>query len=162
MRLLLSGGARGPVAEVVTRVRDQLVASYDHTDHMMRRATRWNDFWPTAPRRLVRPRLAQWLAALAPPPGDRRVLVAVNVMPEVYRVDPPPAGEVRLTRARALPQMLRPGDLRGGDALLDRTLQIHVTRVAHDVTVNLYGGGMHQRGLDEVADHIAMAAAEVA
>ena len=94
--------------------------------------------------------------------APRRIIAALNVLPEVYRSEPPPAGEVRIVRRRTLPLMLRPGDLRGGDALLDRTLQIHVTRSERGaVTVNLYGGGMHQRGLDEIADRIVAVAEEL-
>jgi amino acid adenylation domain-containing protein len=129
-------------------LRDQLLASYEHTDHLMRVPTMWNDAWPRSP---LRSRGARYLRALAP---RRGLLVCVNILPEVF--DPEP---VEISRRRTIDHVLRPGDIvPGSDALLDRTLQIHVTREPAGTVVNLYGGGFDQRGLDAIAARIALAA----
>jgi len=112
-----------------------------------------------------RPRwlLRAYLGALASwPRGDRRVLVCVNVMPEVTRPTPASPGPIALTACRELPHLLRPDDLVvGKDALLARTLQLHVTR-APELAVNLYGGGLGPEALDELAAHIAACATMLA
>jgi hypothetical protein len=169
-------GARGPAREVTARVARQLVASAEHTDHLMRRPTLWNDFWAHVPRvarraietlgrRLARgwdvdPALvAEYLFALVPAFERKadRVMFAINILPEVTQ----PTDRHTITRQRSLPEMLLPGDLvTGADALLDRTLQVHVTN-AGGVVVNLYGGGLAQTALDEINDHIAAALAEL-
>jgi aryl carrier-like protein len=170
-------GARGLAREVAARVARQLVASAEHTDHLMRRPTLWNDFWAHVPwgARRAMSALGRWLArgwdvdpalvaeylfALVPPferKGDR-VMFVINILPEVTQ----PTDGHTITRQRSLPEMLLPGDLvTSADSLLDRTLQVHVTN-AGGVVVNLYGGGLAQTALDEINDHIAAALAELA
>lgn len=59
-------------------------------------------------------------------------------------------------RRRTIDLILRPGDLIiNSDAVLDRTLHIHVTREDDRIVLNLYGGGIDQAGLDELARAIA-------
>jgi amino acid adenylation domain-containing protein len=167
---------RDAVGDVVARVGRQLVASYEHTDHLMRRPTLWNDFWTRAPRvarravealgaRLARrwsidPALVAEYAFALLPAFERkagRVMIVVNILPELVQ-----SPGRTITRRRRLPEMLKPNDLvTGADALIDRTLQIHVTN-AGGVAVNLYGGGLSQQGLDEVNDRIAAVLAELA
>jgi amino acid adenylation domain-containing protein len=157
-------------SDSLVAIGHRLLASYDHTDHMMAVPTLWNDSWASAPaivrRTLTRiaSRLAPWLFALVPDPRRRdAIMVCVNVLPEVVQ---PQTGAIASTRSIEL--MLRPSDLvTGSDALLDRTLQIHVTRERDAVVVNFYGGRIHQCGLDEIADRImrrleAMARGEAA
>jgi amino acid adenylation domain-containing protein len=167
---------RADVADVADRVARQLVASAEHTDHVMRRPTSWNDFWTRAPRPLrravealsaslarrwsVAPELvAQYVFALVPiQRRGREVMVAVNVMPEVSE----PSAGGRIVRRRDFPALVKSDDLiTGADVLLDRTLQIHVTN-AGGVAVNLYGGGLSQQGLDEITDRIVSAFEELA
>jgi hypothetical protein len=175
MRVRLAGEARAPVADVVARVARQLVASYEHSDHLMRHPTLWNDFWAGAPRPLVwaverlsahlarrwglAPSvLAQYAFALVPDRRRRELVAVLNILPEVYE---PPRGTI--VPRRELPHMLRSGDLvTNTDALLDRTLQIHVTRdAARRIVVNLYGGRLTQEALDEVNDRIVVSLVEL-
>ena len=170
--------AGGAVDDLVARTAAQLLASYEHTDHLMRRPTLWNDLWGDAPAPLRRlatrlsarlvarwpearldpDALAQYLFAVVPWPrrprgGGREVAVAVNVLPEVYQPAPAAGGDLRVLRRRTLPQILRPGDLVvGGDAMLARVLHVHVSRgEAGGLVVNLYGGAIDPDGLDEIA-----------
>jgi hypothetical protein len=158
-------GGRDPVPVVAARVAAQLVAGAEHSDPLMRTPTLWNDFWARAPRavrRLVErvcPELvAEYVFALVPLERKRdRVMFVVNILPEVTQRQ----ADHHIARARALPELLVPGDLvTGTDALLDRTLQIHVTN-AGGVVVNLYGGGVSQAGLDEINDRLVAALAEL-
>jgi amino acid adenylation domain-containing protein len=158
-------GGRADVQDVASRVAAQLVAGAEHSDALMRTPTFWNDFWERAPRGLrwlierACPELvAQYLFALVPLERKHdRVMFVVNILPEVTQR---PASQ-HLVRARGLPEMLVPGDLvTGTDALLDRTLQIHVTN-AGGVAINLYGGGLSQAGLDEINDCLAGALVEL-
>jgi amino acid adenylation domain-containing protein len=180
------GDARGSVADVAARVARQLVASAEHSDDLMRRPTLWNDLWARAPApaaalvralsarlarrwpdaRLDPEILAEYVFAIVPPPerrgGDRRILIAVNILPEVARGAPDATGGFAITHERELPLMLRPGDLVvGTDPLLDRALQIHVTRDARGIVVNLYGGAIDPEGLDELGDAIVAALDEL-
>jgi amino acid adenylation domain-containing protein len=180
------GDARGPVAGVAARVARQLVASAERSDGVMRRPTLWNDLWAHAPApavalvralsarlarrwpdaRLDPEVLAEYVFAIVPPPGrrggDRRILIAVNILPEVARDAPRATGEFAITHERELPLMLRPGDLVvGSDPVLDRALQIHVARDARGIVVNLYGGAIDPAGLDELGDAIVTALDEL-
>jgi len=172
--------AAATLDELVARTGEQLLASYEHTDPLMRRPTLFNDFWRDAPaplrrlvgalgRRLARrwPQarldpdvLAGYLFALVPWPrrrrADRDVVVAVNVLPEVYQPEPGGPDGFRITRRRSLPLILRPGDLIiGTDPMLDRTLHCHVSRSERGrIAVNLYGGGIDPAGLDEINQRI--------
>jgi amino acid adenylation domain-containing protein len=164
---------RPALDNLLARTGDQLMASYARTDHLMRRPTLWNDSWVGAPRLLRRlvarltarhELLAPYVFAIVPFPRRRRgrgreILIAVNILPEVYHSAPaaPAApGEVRVERRRTIDLILRPGDLIiNSDAMLDRTLQIHVTREGDRIVINLYGGGIDQAGLDEIARAIA-------
>jgi hypothetical protein len=158
-------GAREAVPQVAARVAAQLLEGAEHTDPLMRHPTLWNDFWAGSPRaarileRVLPERAAQYIRALVPLERKRdRLMFVINVLPEVGQSH---AGE-RITRARELPHMLVPTDLvTGADALLDRTLQVHVTN-AGGVAVHLYGGGLSQAGLDEINDRIASALGELA
>jgi hypothetical protein len=161
---------RPALDDLLARTGDQLMASYERTDHLMRRPTLWNDSWAAAPRLLRR--LVAWLTArhelltpyvfaIVPFPRrrrgrDREILIAVNILPEVYHTEPAAPDEVRVERNRTIELILRPGDLIiNSDAMLDRTLQIHVTREDDRIVLNLYGGGIDQAGLDEIARAIA-------
>jgi hypothetical protein len=149
---------------------------------MMRVPTLFNDFWIGAPRpaRWLLDRvtaaiagrwsdapiegdlLSQYVRAIVPMPrrqrtGDtHRILVMLNVLPEVALAEPPANGGLRVLRRRGLELILKPGDVViGSDALLDNTLQIHVARDARNrIAVNLFGGAIDQAGLDEINDHI--------
>ena len=159
---------RAALDTVVGEVARRLLASAEHSDALMRRPTLWNDFWAHAPRarRLVsslgsrlarrwpveRDLIAEYIFALVPAFERRanRLIFAINVMPEIMQ-----RTTGCITRDRELPDMLKPGDLiTNGDALLARTLQIHVTNARAPV-VNLYGGGLAQHALDEINDRIA-------
>lgn len=182
MRFRLRGGAALLFDERVRRTGEQLLASYAHSDHLMRRPTLFNDFWHGVPRpvrRAVRAlsataagrwpdaeldpdALAEYVFAIVPRSARRPaagaarrdILICVNIMPEVTTAEPPATGGFRVVRARTVDQILRPGDLLvGTDALLDRTLQIHLARDrAGKVVINLYGGGLDQRGLDSLQE----------
>jgi len=122
--------------------------------------------------------LAEYFFALVPSPvgiayraldrlrrrsvASRRILVAVNVLPEVYQAEDAAPGEVRVSRKRDLPLILKPDDLVvGSDLLLDLTLQIHLTRNERGrIVVNLYGGGIDPEGLEEIGDGIVVALSE--
>jgi len=148
-----------PVRATTADLRDQLLASYAHTDYLMRIPTLWNDSWASAPRAVRRllerahPLLARYLFALVPYPGRDGLMICVNILPEVYQPEPR-----EIVRRRRIEHILRPTDfVIGSDPLLDRTLQIHVTREDGETVVNLYGGGIAQHGLDEIGTRIARA-----
>lgn len=157
------GAARAPVRDVARRVATRLLESAEHSDLSMRYPTQWNDFWADLPRakaivRKLVPRVAELLFAIVPVRRADGILIAVNVLPEV--TDAPGSA---ITRQRDLHHMLRRGDLLvGTDKLLDKTLQIHVTRDDRGVAVNLYGGRLHQRALDTISAAIVDALHELA
>ena len=184
MRVHVSGAAGATADELVDRVGAQLLASYDHSDHLMRQPTLFNDFWVRAPRplaRLVRglsaflarrwpeaelapDALAQIVFAIVPAPelarGARNILACVNLWPEVTEPD---RADDWLLRRRGLELILKPGDLViNTDPLTDRTLQITFSRRGGRLAVTLYGGGIDQAGLDELAAGIARACGELA
>ncbi len=162
------------------RPHQRIVAGLEHAAPLLRRPALWHDAWRGAPapaRALIR-RLGALLArrwpdaALDPESlGDhvfallpyrlppRAVAIAVNVLPEVHEPPPPPRAGLSIVRRRTIEQLLRPDDLViGRDRFLSRTLQIHLTRApGGPVVVNLYGGSIHQAGLDEIAARIAEA-----
>src|SRR5262249_21705401 len=98
-------------------VAAQLLASYAHSDHLMREPTLWNDSWPRAPlrRRFEHTLFAQYLFALVPSPRrERAIMVVVNILPEVYQPEPR-----HIVPTRTIDLILRPGDLViGSDPLL--------------------------------------------
>ncbi len=184
MRVRVPGAAGAAVGEVVDRVGAQLFASYDHSDHLMRRPTLFNDFWARAPRPLARlagglsgllarrwpaaalapDALAQIVFAIVPAPerrrGPRDVLACVNLWPEVTEPDRP--GDW-LRRRRGHELLLKPGDLViNTDPLIDRTLQITFSRRGGRLAVSLYGGAIDQAGLDELAAGITDACGQLA
>lgn len=170
--------------ERVARIGAQLMTSLAHSDHLMRRPTQFNDFWRDAPRpvrgavrtlsaitarrwpeaELDPEVLAEYVFAIVPrfsrrPRAGcerREILICINVMPEVLEPEPAPARGFRVVRAREIDQILRPGDVQiGTDALLDRTLQVHLARDrSGSVVINLYGGGIDQAGLDVLQERI--------
>jgi amino acid adenylation domain-containing protein len=133
-------------------LQQQLIASYQHSDHMMRVPTLWNDSWRAAPRWLRRSLAARYLLAIVPPPGRRNeLMICVNILPEVVE----PEG-VEIVRRRTIDLILRPNDLViGADRFFDRTLQIHVTREAGQIVVNVYGGALAPPVLDAIAARTA-------
>jgi amino acid adenylation domain-containing protein len=167
----------GSLDELVARVGQQLIASCEHADHVMRRPTWFNNFWADAPRPLVglvnrfaaaaarrwpeaqldTDALAQYVFAIVPFPRraarqGRDIVIAVNLLPEVSGPAPPRDGGFHIAPARRLPLLLKPGDfVVNTDRLLDRTLEIVFARNARGlIEVNLYGGGIDQAGLDEL------------
>jgi amino acid adenylation domain-containing protein len=85
-------------------------------------------------------------------PETRDILIAVNILPEVYEA----SESLSILRRRDFPLLVRPGDLMiNTDLLLDTTLQVQVMRSDRGLLVtNVYGGGMDPQGLDEISDRI--------
>lgn len=184
---------QGALGDLVDRIGRQLLQSYGHTDHIIERPTFFNNFWTMAPPPLCRiverisagmarlwPEggiapglLAQYMFALLQYPGLARkgyqgpqvrdILVALNIMPEVYRSPNSGREGFRVIRKRSLDLTLRPDDtLINADPLLDLTLQIHFSRnEAGLITLNLYGGGIDQAGLEGIRDSVLAALMEI-
>ena len=139
--------APGPLRALVVRVGAAL-------------SRRWKDAEPDL--------LAEYFFALVPYPAGvmrrawgrlcrrtprtRDILIAVNILPEVYE----PNEGLCVQRRREFAMLVKPGDLMiNTDLLLDTTLQVHVTRSDRGhLMINLYGGGMDQEGLEEISDRI--------
>jgi amino acid adenylation domain-containing protein len=172
------------MSALVEKVATQLMASYEHSDHLARHPTMFNNFWKDAPAsarwaarklsalgsalwpaaKLDPDVLAEYLFALVPYsslfPGkhasEQQTFVAVNVMPEVAQAATGSDPQTRrFCRARNYSLLVNPIDLVPyQNAFTDHLLQINFSRDIAGVSVNLHGGALDQKALTEIAGGI--------